>query len=91
MFTYRAKSGTTQELAAIELLTLGGDPRLNESKIIFRCKHFTVMNIKKTNREKYPEIADMIDNVRRHCPDAKVMAIRPHGTTKFPATREADE
>ena len=34
------------------------------------------------NREKFPELAKLIDDVRAHFPDAKIVKIHPKGWAK---------
>lgn len=36
----------------------------------------------KANRERYPEVARVVDEVRKFFPDAKVVAIRPMSEEK---------
>ena len=35
-----------------------------------------------SNRDRFPEIARVVDEVRKHFPDAKVVAIRPMSEEK---------
>lgn len=42
---------------------------------------------RRRNREKYPEIAAFVDEVRKHFPDAKVVSIRPLTPEEMEARR----
>lgn len=73
---------------------------LETTRVVFtnecvkRLYHFLYMNDstesqRKSNREKYPEIAAFVDELRKYFPDAKVVKITPRSPTN-PELDEAD-